>query len=81
MKIAALLFVLMFANYGLNAASFRYVARGNYLGVASTDAVIALFGFYMIQEVAHTQTWIACLGYVSGGVLGSLAGMWLTRKA
>jgi hypothetical protein len=81
MKVAALLFVLMFLNYGLNAISFRMIARGSYVGTAVADAFIAAFGFSMIQEVAHAQTVMAFGGYVAGGVCGSLAGLWLTRKS
>jgi hypothetical protein len=80
MKIALLLFVLMFLNYGLNAASIRLLARNSYVGVAGIDALIAGCGFFMIGEVAHSQTWLAFLGYVVGGVTGSMLGMWLTRK-
>jgi hypothetical protein len=80
MKVAALLFVLMFLNYGLNAISFRMIARGSYLGTGLADAAIAAFGFWMISEVAHAQTASAFSGYVLGGVCGSLAGLWLTRK-
>jgi len=80
MKVAALLFLMMALNYGLNTISFRMIARGSYWGTALTDACIAAFGFWMIQEVSHAQTWLAFGGYVSGGVVGSLSGLWLTRK-
>jgi len=80
MKVAGLLFAMMALNYGLNTVSFRMIARGSYIGTATADALIAAFGFWMIQEVSHAQTWLAFGGYVSGGVCGSLAGLWLTRK-
>jgi hypothetical protein len=72
--VALLLFAMMAVNYGLASASFRLLARNSYVGVACTDALIALLGFYAIQEVAHTRSWLACLGYVSGGVVGSMIG-------
>lgn len=81
MKVAALLFVLMCLNYALNTISFRMIARGSYLGTAVADALIAAFGFWMINEVAHAQTMVAFGGYVSGGVAGSMIGLWLTRKS
>lgn len=81
MKTAALLFVLMALNYGLNAISFRMIARGSYVGTGVTDAFIAAFGFWMIGEISHAQTATAFVGYVSGGVCGSLLGLWLTRKS
>ena len=80
MKVAALLFAMMCLNYCLNTISFRMIARGSYLGTGATDAVIAAFGFWMIQEVSHTQTWLAFAGYVLGGTTGSILGLWLTRK-
>lgn len=80
MRVALALFVMMWLNYGLNTISFRMIARGHYLGTGVTDACIAALGFWMIQEVAHTQTWLAFAGYVLGGVTGSLSGLWLTRK-
>jgi len=79
-KVAALLFLMMCLNYGLNTISFRMIARGSYIGTGLTDAFIAAFGFWMIQEVSHTRTWLAFGGYVCGGVAGSLIGLWLTRK-
>ncbi len=80
MWVAGLLFALMFLNYGLNAISIRLLTKGNYLGVGVTDAFIAGFGFWMINEVAHTPTVAAFAGYVLGGVSGSLTGLWLTRE-
>jgi hypothetical protein len=80
MTVACLLFALMCLNYGLNTISFRMIARGSYVGTATADALIAALGFWMIQEVAHSQTWLAFAGYVLGGVSGSLLGLWITRK-
>jgi hypothetical protein len=78
--VGVLLFVLMLANYALNAMSIRLCARGRYLRVAGVDACIALLGFGLIQEVAHSRTLPALVGYVCGGVAGSMIGMYLTRK-
>lgn len=75
-----LFFALMFVNYALNAISFRMIARGSYWGTAWSDAAIAILGFSMIQHVAKADSLAAQAGYVSGGVFGSLLGLWLTRK-
>lgn len=80
MMVGLALFGMMCLNYGLNTISFRMIAKGSYLGAATTDALIAAFGFWMIQEVAHTQTWGAFVGYVCGGVTGTLIGLWLTKR-
>jgi len=79
MKTCALLFALMFLNYGLNAINFRMVARGSYLGTAWSDAVIAVLGFTLIRQVAATETLLAQVGYVAGGMCGSMLGLYLTR--
>ena len=75
-----LFFGLMFINYCLNAINFRMIAKGHYVGVGVTDAAIALFGFTLIQHVATANTLYAQAGYVTGGVCGSLVGLWLTKR-
>ena len=76
---AARLGALMFVNYALNAASFRLIARGNYLGVGITDGLIAWWGFTMVQHIAKAETRTEQAAYTAGGIAGSLLGMWLTR--
>lgn len=76
---AAKLMVLMATNYGLNAVSIRLLARGSYLGVAGTDALIAWCGFTMFKQIGGADTWLEKLGYVMGGIAGSMIGMWVTR--
>jgi hypothetical protein len=76
-----LFFALMFLNYGLNAINFRMVARCSYLGTAWSDVAIAVLGFTLIRHVASTDAWVAQAGYVSGGLCGSMLGLWLTRKS
>lgn len=74
-----LFFGLMFLNYGLTCINFRMVARGSYLGTAWSDAAIAVLTFTLIRHVASTEALVAQVGYVCGGVCGSLLGLWLTR--
>lgn len=69
----------MFVNYALNAVSFRLLARGNYLGVGASDALIAWWGFSMTKRVAQAETRLEQLGYTIGGICGSVFGLWLTR--
>lgn len=69
---------LMCLNYGLNAVSFRFVAKGSYLGVAVADAAIASVGFTLLRSVASAETWQERAGYIVGGVVGSMLGIWLT---
>lgn len=79
MTIAVRLAILMFVNYCLNAASFRLLARGSYLGVGITDGLIAWWGFTMTKLVVQADTRLQQVGYVIGGVSGSLVGLWLTK--
>jgi hypothetical protein len=76
---AARLGALMLVNYALNAASFRLLARGSYLGVGITDGLIAWWGFAMVRHIAKAETRTEQAAYTVGGIAGSLLGMWLTR--
>lgn len=73
-------FLLMFVNYGLLCVNYRMVARGSYWGTATTDAAIAILGFTLVQRVAVASTLTAQVGYVLGGVSGSMLGLWLSRQ-
>lgn len=75
-KRALILGALMFINYGLNAVSFRATAKGSYIGLALTDAMIAWWGFAMLQRVAAAETRVEKIGYTLGGMLGSMFGLW-----
>lgn len=79
MKIAVRLAILMFVNYALNAASFRLLARGSFLGVGIADGLICWWGFTMTRLIVQADTRFQQVGYVIGGVSGSLFGMWLTK--
>ena len=62
MRIFCLFFGLMFLNYGLVCINMRMVARGSYVGTASSDAAIAVLGFTLILQVAETNAIVAQLG-------------------
>ena len=68
LRSAVVLGFLMFLNYGLNAISFRMLARGSYLGVASTDALIAWWGFTMVKRIGDAQSTSEKVGYTVGGL-------------
>jgi hypothetical protein len=70
--------VLMFVNYALNAISFRMIQRVSYVGVALSDALIAWWGFTMIQHINKAETKKEQIGYTIGGILGSVLGLYLT---
>ncbi len=79
MKRALTLAALCFVSYGLVATSFRFLAKGSYIGVGTTDALIAWWGFSTMKRISEATGWKEQLGYTIGGVAGSLFGMWLTR--
>ncbi len=72
-------FGLMFLNYSLICVNTRMIARGSYLGTMCTDAAIAVLGFTLIRHVVAAEALVAQVGFVCGGVSGSLLGLWLTR--
>ncbi len=71
--------VRQFLNWLLVAMSFRFLAAGSYAGVAVVDGLIAFLSFTLTQKIADATTRSEQLAYTVGGVLGSLAGMWLTK--
>jgi hypothetical protein len=77
-KNAFRLFALIFINYGLNAISFRMLAKVNYLGVAGADAMLAWWGFTMVQRIGVAETRREQVFYTLGGICGSMFGLWLT---
>jgi hypothetical protein len=64
-------------------ANGRAYMKGLYAWTALTDALIATIGFVVVRRIAkessdslHGPT---LFGYVSGGTLGSLFAIWLTK--
>lgn len=78
LKNAAVLGLLMFFNYFGNSVSFRMIGAGSYIGVAITDALIAWYGFKMLRNVVAAESLTEQIGYTLGGMLGSIAGLWLS---
>jgi hypothetical protein len=77
---AAMLFLLMGVNYGLITVGLRMVAKGSYTGVAISDALIAWWGFSIVQRIGKAETLLEKVLYTAGGVSGSLLAMWVTRN-
>lgn len=76
---AAMLFLLMGVNYGLITFGLRMVAKGSYAGVAISDALIAWWGFSIVQRISKAETLLEKILYTAGGVTGSLLAMWFTQ--
>jgi hypothetical protein len=73
-------FAIQFVNYGVLCWNYRAVAGVHYAHIAASDVAAAALGFTIIRHVAKTDTKGAMLGYVAGGVCGSLVFTWLTTK-
>lgn len=69
---------LMIANYTLIAMNMRFVAHGNYLGTATTDAAIAFGGFTLLKLIEKSEQWSERIFHMLGGVIGGALGIWLT---
>lgn len=76
----AYFFAAQFLNYAIMTWNMRAVALGWYLSIALTDLVIAGIGFTMIRRVAEAHSPLAIAGYCFGGMCGSLAAMYVTKK-
>ena len=72
MALQALNFVLITVNY-------RAVAHEQYEWAILTDGVICLLGWSLLKRLTGADGWWARGGYVCGGMIGSAAGMYLTR--
>lgn len=67
-------------NFLLIVTNIRALNRGFIAITAVTDFVICLLGFWIIRTVAEAHTVGEALAYATGGALGSVAAILLTRK-
>jgi hypothetical protein len=74
------MFCIQVVAYLLATLNFRVVQAGSYPGVAATDALLATFGFLVVRRVARSEeAWHLWLGYMLGGVVGGVLGLWVSR--
>ena len=66
-------------NFVLITVNYRAVAHQQYAWAIVTDGVICLLGWSLLKRVMDAQGWPARSGYIVGGMVGSAAGMYLTR--
>ncbi len=77
-------FLLMFAvqliNYCLITINYRAVAHGNYLLTGISDFIFASLNFFVIKKIAKSDDTIhQWLGYSTGGVVGALLGIYVSK--
>jgi hypothetical protein len=63
---------LMALSYFLLVLNTRAIAEGSRVGVALSDIAIASANFFILQQVAGAKTRGEFVGYVIGGLVGSL---------
>jgi hypothetical protein len=71
---------LEFLMFLIITVNFRAVAKGWIKTTVATDCRIASLGFTLMKLVVEAKTVAEMLGYVTGAGLGSVCGMWLTRR-
>lgn len=74
------IFVFQVLNYCLLCINYRAVAQANYLHIAVSDFAVATVTYFLIRKVATAAegSVLPWLAYASGGVVGSLLGVWLS---
>jgi len=73
-------FFLQLIVYSLATWNWRMVAIGNYYGVFTSDIMFATFNFWIIKDVAKSESKISWAGYTLGGAIGSLIAIYFTKK-
>jgi len=73
------LFCLQFVYYFVATWNLRVVAQAHFVSIAISDAGLAAVNFTLIQRISKAESNMARLGYVVGGVAGSLLATFLTK--
>jgi len=79
--IALELAVMQFMSYAICTISWRAVSQANIWASVFADAAYGSFQFFVIQKlVKHkdADTFIPWIGYTIGGVIGTVAGIYLS---
>jgi hypothetical protein len=69
---------MMMTQFLLITVNYRMVAQGSYLGTAVSEVGILLLGWTLIRKVSQSDRWQDRVGYVTGGLAGSMLGLLLT---
>jgi hypothetical protein len=78
-KEAVTLGVIQIVLYSILCINFRAVAEAHYHEAALTDFLVASMNFFIIRKIAQsTDTLHQWVGYVTGSVIGSYVGIFLS---
>lgn len=64
----------------LAVVNIRALAHLQYAWAVVTDGLICLLGWMLFKKMQEASSNIARAGYVIGGMLGSIIGMWVTQQ-
>lgn len=67
----------MLLQYGFIVLNIQMVAAHSYTGTAATDVVLAFNSFTTMKWVSESKNNWEKLGYILGGVSGSLIALWV----
>ncbi len=79
MRIFLTFFGLQGMNFILLVVNIRAVAHSQYLWAVLTDGLICAVSWTLLQHRLACDSMVAKAGFILGGMIGSLVGMWLTR--
>lgn len=75
-----LFFFVQFVNFGIWVLDVRFVSQANYLLAVVSDALYCTLNFALIRKISRTEeTLPGYLGYMLGGVAGTVIGIWLSQ--
>ena len=65
--------------YVVLVSNLRAISSLNYPVAAGTEALYLLIQWTVLRRIVAAEGIAAKLGYITGGTLGTLLAMWLTR--
>lgn len=76
-------YIIQFTSYTLYVANGRAYVQASYLWTAITDALLATLAFFVLRRIAKESSdelhGPSLIGYVTGGVTGSMFGIYITK--
>ncbi len=80
MRDALKLGAMQFASYLIITISWRAIAQANVPAAALSDAVFGSLQFFVLRRIAKSDgtSLVPWIGYTLGGVVGTVAGIYLS---
>ena len=70
---------VQFTSYIVLTINFRAIASERYLIAGGTAALAAILAYTIVRRIVKDETRATLAGMITGGSLGDMAGIWLTR--